>query len=140
MSLSDKLRQLSRDSRSLVRPAQTSDLLELAKAKRRERPLSRTAEQASLLKAKLKAGRKDTTPEMSETKRICALPIEFGMGEEALERYNYDTLLASAYDSGFRLWSCQADAMSDYVKYWGWMGEDPYIPFHSSSCLQARPA
>lgn len=123
MTLTDKLRRLSNKSRTPPKSTQPGGLLELARKRKLEQPGRRTPaqeEKHSSLMLKLKAGRKDCTPEISEARRICNLPIDLGMTEAALERFNYDLLLATAYDKeNFRLWPCQADAIHAYMKHGG---------------------
>lgn len=120
MNLADKLRELGKKSGPLPVEEAVSNLLHVAReAKKQAFEKTEKRQKINSLKEKLKAGRKDTTPEMSETKRICSLPIDLGMSEEALEQFNYDFLQASAYDDDFRLWECQANGMKAYLDFGG---------------------
>jgi hypothetical protein len=119
MNLKQKLQDLCKGSRSLGGLPPSNDLLRRSKARKAEVPTEVQEKKISTLRQKLKAGRKDTTPEMSETKRICALPIELEWSEHELDKFNYMILQAQAYDDGFRLFDCQSMAMSDYVQHGG---------------------
>lgn len=68
------------------------------------------------LQAKAEFARTDKAKyaQYAEIHRVLELPMYDGLSEAEYEEYNRMNVLASAYDSGFRLFPVQADAVSTY--------------------------
>lgn len=91
----------------------------------KEQPSKETKPQATL-SAKIGARLRtkelhgaDAVPEYNEIRRIVGLPVSPEMTVDELEVFSKQHLLAPAFDSGFRFFPVQAQAIRDYQLYGG---------------------
>jgi len=73
------------------------------------------------LHLQLKANIKPS-PERNEIKRICDLPLMFGLESREFEDFNKRVVLADQFEMGWRLFPIQADALDFYLKFGGLFG------------------